>query len=101
MSKERTKDEMREMFLDECRGMCDYWANLPGDRGARERIDGAMFSLLVLIDGSSGGFPAAIDLVMRPHEDDKQFCIDEDEDYVVDGQVINDDCHLHDLFYKE
>lgn len=101
MSEAISKEEMRELFLDQIRVICDYWANESRQEDIKGKIDGAAFSMLNMFDGCSGGFPCAVDLVMRPHEDDKQFNIDGGDDYVLDGQVINDDCYLHDLFYKE
>jgi hypothetical protein len=37
---------------------------------------------------------------MEPHPDDKQYNIDNGEQWVEDGQIINDDVMLHDLYYK-
>lgn len=42
----------------------------------------------------------AMDVSMRPHEEDKAYRIKQDEDYYEPGMVIND-CNLHDIWYKE
>jgi hypothetical protein len=100
MSKAYTKDEMREMFIHQCRAYAHFWSRVE-DRTPREMCDGVVFSILNIIDGCSGGFPAAISLMMDPHPDDKDYHIAEGEDWVEDGQIINDDVMLHDLYYKQ
>lgn len=99
MSKAYTKEEMREMFIHQCRATAHFWSRVE-DRTPREMCDGVVFSMLNIIDGMSGGFPAAIDLVMQPHPDDKDYNISNDENWVEAGQIINDDGRLHDLYYK-
>lgn len=96
---ETSKEKAREMFLDQVRFLCHYWADQNG--GKLEACEGLAFSIMNIFDGSSGGFPAAIDLVLRPHPDDKDFNIGEGEDWIVDGQVINDDCHLHEMVLRK
>lgn len=96
----RTKEEMRELFLDYCRTIAHHWSKVE-DRTPHEMCDGVVFSLLNAFDGMAGGFPCAIDLVMQPHHSDKQFCIEEGEDWVQDGQVINDDVMLHEMYYRQ
>ena len=99
MSKAYTKEEMREEFLHQCRATAHFWSRVE-DRTPREMCDGVVFSILNIIDGCSVGFPAAIDLVMQPHPDDKDYHIAEGEDWVEAGQIINNDGRLHDLYYK-
>jgi hypothetical protein len=100
MTRPYTKEEMREMFLAQCKSVAFSWSR-EKDRTPREMCNGVVFSMLNIIDGMSGGFPAAINLVMEPHPDDKEFCISEGENWVEPGQVINDDVMLHDLFYSK
>lgn len=100
MSREYTKEEVRKMVLEHMRHLAQYWAIIPKDVTVLERCEGVAFSILNIFDGTSSGLPA-FDLVVRPHPDDKQFHIDEGENYMPDGLVINDDCHLHDLFYAK
>ena len=96
----RTKEEMRELFLDCCRSVADYWSRVEG-RTPREMCDGAIFSLLNILDGTAGDFPCAVNLVMQPHSSDRQFCISEGENWVEEGQVINDDVMLHEMYYLQ
>jgi len=90
---------MREMFLAQCRTTAFYWSRVE-DKTPREMCDGVVFSILNIIDGMSGGFPAAINLVMEPHPDDKEYCISNDEKWVENGQIINNDVMLHDCYYR-
>ena len=98
-SKAYTKEEMREMFLYQCRAAAYYWSTVE-DRTPREMCDGVVFSMLNIIDGMSGGFPAAISLMMEPHPDDKEYNISNDENWVEPGQIINDDVMLHEQYYN-
>lgn len=94
-----TKEEMRKMFLKECRDIAQFWSGLEG-KTPEEMCDGVVFSLLNVFDGMSGGFPCAIDLVMSPHLEDKQYYIDNGEKWIQQGQVINDDVMLHELYFQ-
>ncbi len=94
-----TKEEMREMFLYQCRTIAKYWSRVK-DQTKEEMCDGVVFSILSVIDGGSGGFPCAIDLVLRPHPEDKDYWITEGENWVEDGQVINNVTNLHDYYFK-
>lgn len=100
MSKAYTKEEMREMFLYQCRQTAHFWSRVE-DRTPREMCDGVVFSILNIIDGMSMGFPAAISLMMDPHPNDKDYSIAEGEDWVEAGQIINDDVMLHDHYYNK
>ena len=93
MSNQRTKKEMLEMFISQVNLITSYWADV--DATEQEKLDGVAFSIMNIFDGCCGGFPAAIDLVLRPHPDDKQYDIDNGDDYVADGMCINDDVMLH------
>jgi hypothetical protein len=74
--------------------MIKYWDSQKGMTSA-EKLDGLAFSFLTLIDGSTLNMPA-MNIVLRPHPDDKQFLIMNDEDWFVDGMTINDDATMHD-----
>jgi hypothetical protein len=42
MTEPHTKEEMRQMFLDECQSIAFYWSRLE-DKTPRERCDGVVF----------------------------------------------------------
>jgi hypothetical protein len=97
-----TAEEARAIFLDAIRTYIDYWANNPAvaDRTHQRRLEGFAHSLLCVIDGVSSAMPCSMDLVLSPHPDDKQFNIDQGENWIEAGMVIND-CHLHELLYRK
>ena len=95
----KSKKEMQYVFIHELVSIVEYWVNLKGV-SEKEKCKGVAFSIMNIFDGTSGGFPCAIDLVLNPHPDDKQYCIENDENYIEKGVVINDDLLLHDLLSK-
>lgn len=100
MSEVITKEEARDLFLEQVRVIAHYWITNERAESSKEKVEGAIFSVMNIFDGTCGGFPAAIDLVLRPHSDDKKYCIDNDENWIEDGQLINDDCHLHEMVFR-
>lgn len=99
MSKPRayTVEEARTRYLKHVRHLAEYWSQVP-NKTPLEMCEGVVFSMLVVFDGGSGGHPA-IDLVLRPHPDDKAFLQGEGENWTEDGTVINADDQLHERFY--
>lgn len=93
----KTADELRFEFLESLRELIDYWLEVKRDT-ERERMSGLVFSILNLFDGTTMGFPA-LDLVARQHPDDKQYHIDNGENWIEDGTVINGDSMLHEEWY--
>jgi hypothetical protein len=100
MSRPFTPEECREMFMSHVRAMVRYWQNeTRADRN--EAIEGMAHSMLCMIDGVSGGLPA-FQLIPYSHPDDKQYHIDNNENYWPDDVDIADapDC-LHHMLYKK
>lgn len=98
MSKPRayTKEEVREQLLRHMKALAEYWDNV--DRPTTlEKIEGALFSTLVIFDGGTVGLPA-FDIVVRPHPEDEQFHKDHGDNWYEDGMVIGDDTELHHEF---
>ena len=94
-----TKEELRKDFLDHLRTLARYWAASDHPMTKEELCSSVIFSVLCAIDGVACAVPYSLDLVCRPHPDDKQSCIDDGENWVEDGMVINDDGYLHDEWY--
>ena len=82
-------------FIDECIGVAKYWGEY-GDT-KEKAADGAVFSMLNLLDGCKMDMPL-MDVVLRPHPEDKPYCISEGSDYYIDGQVINAEVMLHEEY---
>ena len=99
MSKPIEKEVLREKFLKQVRLYAREWASYD-NKTPQERCDGLTFSILALLDGSDPELPA-FDLVARPHPDNEAYHATHGEDWVVDGQAINDDVCLHNLYYPK
>jgi len=101
--REYTEEEVRSQFLDHIRVMADYWENNVGQKTIKERLEGLAFSILVAIDGGTS-LPSFI-LAPRPHEDDKEYCIEEEENYYPQNHESNVNCDiagcLHEQFFKK
>lgn len=93
----KTDEEVREEFLNKVKGLAKYWSQVEG-RSDLEKCEGVAFSILNIFDGTSGDLPA-MDIVLSPHESDKEYCIDNKENWYEPGMVINN-CSLHEIFYK-
>jgi hypothetical protein len=96
-----TKQEVRLMLIDHFKELAKHWAisSIKEKKYTiQDRLDGLLHSILSTLDGESLELPA-IDLVLSPHEDDKQFHIQEGENYFEPGMVINDDICLHEMLY--
>lgn len=94
-SRAYTEEEVRMEFLNYIAGMAYYWAKQPGLTDL-EKCNGLAFSVLTLIDG--GTFMPSFDLIPCPHEEDKDFHIEEGENW-YEPTVINN-CQLHELWHE-
>lgn len=96
-----TAEEERKAFLNSICGMISYWnseglSNVPKDYNSRQRLEGLVHSILVLIDGGSGTMPK-YNISPAPHPDDKDYHISNGEKW-HDPDVIINDCQLHDEY---
>ena len=93
-----TSKEMRDDFLGSLRMLCSYWASVGKDQSPKELCESLIQSVFCLVDGGSSG--PSMDLVCRPHPDDKPAAIENDENWIEDGTVINAEDMLHELWYN-
>ena len=96
-----TSDELRDALLEHMRSMAKYWAevdSVDGPRTTLSRIEGFAHSVLAMLDGCSPEIPA-FDLVAKPHESDKQYHIDNDENWIEDETRISD--MLHEQWHEQ
>lgn len=107
MSREFTTDEVRNQFLDHVRGLIEYWSTVDLDQQSdtvEYRVGGVVHSLLATLDGCSMVLPGFI-VAPCPHEDDKQYNIDEGENWYPENHqssVCADiSGGLHELLYKK
>ena len=99
MSRAYTKEEVKDEMLDYFKALARYWSS-QGNITDLEKCEGVAFSILVALDGCSMSLPS-IDLVLRPNPEDKDFLIGEGENWYENGMAINNNCTLHDEFYKK
>ncbi len=92
--------KVREEFLDHIRGIAKYWANESRAQTPQEKCDGVAFSILTMLDGCAGMMPA-FDVSVSLSEEDRKYYQKEKENWYENGMVINNDVHLHELYYKE
>jgi len=70
--REMTLEECRKKFLEHLDGIAKYCAEESHVPTVLDKIHLAIFSVLVAIDGESGMPP--FELRPMPHEDDREFC---------------------------
>jgi hypothetical protein len=102
MSREKSEYEVREEFLNHVRRLVEYWNGIEKDT-TKEKLEGLAFSILTTLDGESATLPSFI-VAPLPHEDDKEYHIDNDEDYYPENHNANVKCDisgcLHEMFFK-
>lgn len=103
MAKQKTEKQVRQEFLDHVRMLVNYWDKETSKTDSREKLEGLAFSILVAIDGEAVALPSFI-LAPCPNEDDKQYHIDNGEDYYPENHDSDVKCdiagNLHNEFYK-
>ena len=96
MPRALTDEELRDKLLDHFRSIARHWSTVKIEdeqQGSlQSRIDGAIFSVLSTLDGCTLGIPP-FDLVAQPSVDDKQYCVDNDEDWIEPGTKISTMLH--------
>ena len=96
----KTVKETREEFLRAIRGIAKYWGETDTrPMSAQERCDGVAFSILVLLDGGTLGFPA-VDMYPAPHEDDQKYHEKHGENWFNPDVAFNN-CQLHEFFHNK
>lgn len=100
MSREKTMEEVREEFLGYIEMMINYWDDI-NSKNTKEKLNGLAFSILSMLDGCSASLPAFI-VAPFPHKDDKNFNIEEGNNYYPENNYTNIKCdiagELHEFF---
>lgn len=78
---------MRDQFLQQIRCIVGYWSDAD-NLSSKERCEGTAFSILTLLDGGSG-MPRMC-IIPTPHPDDKQYHVDNNENYypAISDEII-------------
>lgn len=102
MSKEKSREEVREEFLSHVRNIIQYWSDLPG-KSVRDRVEGVAFSIMSTLDGCSMAVPKFI-VAPDPDPSDKPYHIENDEDYYPENHEIDIKSDisggLHELLFR-
>lgn len=99
MSRVITKEEARKMVLEQMYEIKEFWEKESREKTLKGKMEGCIFSILALLDGSSPGLPM-MHISLRPHDDDERYHKANDENWFESGQVINDDVELHNEWAK-
>lgn len=87
-----TPEEVRQQLYSAMRGLCQYWAGVPGC-SVQEQMEGLCFSILNIIDGGSLLLPA-MDIHLSPHESDPEYYREQGERWYEPQMLINN-CAMH------
>ena len=102
MSQEKSKEEVRGEFIDNIKLLIDIWDNTTNET-PRSKLEGLAHSILTMLDGGSGNICGFI-VAPLPHQDDKQYCIDNNKDYYPQNHESNVSCDigggLHELLFR-
>lgn len=93
-----TAEEVTDIFLEHLRRTARYWAGLP-EQTPLQKCEGVVFSILAMLDGDAMGLPA-IDLVLHPHEEDKEFHRSQGSNWFEPGMAFNANVALHEIVYR-
>jgi hypothetical protein len=99
MCRAYTVDEVREQFLDYVRVMIDWWLYESRAPTTREKLEGLAHSILVTLDGGSVALPG-FTVIPCPAPEDKQYHIDNDENWYESGDDNDIAGGLHELLFK-
>lgn len=97
MSRKYTEEEIREIFIKQVWSNIQYWKNEKRAPTLDEKLEGLAFSMLVMLDGGNASMPKFV-VAPNPHPDDKDYHIENGENYFPEDCDISGG--LHDLFQK-
>jgi hypothetical protein len=87
-AKQITADEARYLFLNQLSGLAEYWDDVEG-KSSLEKLEGLLFSVMVALDGGSGGLPGYA-VVPMGQEVDIEYAKNEGFDYYPEPNINND-----------
>ena len=71
-SRQLTNEEIRQQLFNTLNGIVKYWSDESKAQSTKEKLEGAIFSVLSMIDGCNCGL-CGFKLIPNPHQDDKQY----------------------------
>jgi hypothetical protein len=95
-----TDEEVRQQFLEQVYEIKEFWEKESVSNDTiKGRLEGCVFSILALLDGSNIGFPA-VSLIAMPHPDDEEFHKSKGENWIAEGTLIGGDVELHNEWHR-
>jgi hypothetical protein len=91
-----TSEEVTEQVMEQICHDIHYWQTQPNCGSMENRVEGVIHSTLAMLDGCKLRLPA-FDLVPDVHEDDKDYHIENGENYYDSKSVAS--TSLHELLY--
>lgn len=86
-----TESEVRWLLCRHAKALAAYWDQVP-NRTQLERIEGALFSLFAVLDGSAVDLPA-FSVKPDPHPNDKAFYEERGRNWFPDDVDISGSMH--------
>jgi hypothetical protein len=96
-----TAEEMRAAMFEHMAAMLAYWRDVelhmkPAEQSEIQyRMEGFLFSLLVMFDGGSADLPAMA-ITPMPHPEDEAYCRDQGENWWSEEEI--NDTQMHEVF---
>jgi hypothetical protein len=95
-----TDEEVRQQFLEKIYEIKEFWQKESVTKdNLKDRMEGCIFSILALLDGSAIEFPA-VSLIASPHSDDEEYHKSQGENWIEDGTLIGGNVELHDEWQR-
>jgi hypothetical protein len=100
-SRELTREEVQDLFLRQIAAYIDFWLDEARAPTMRDKMQGLVFSILVILDGGSPlpGFLVA----PSPHESDRAYAIENGKNWFPpDAQEVSCDIagNLHEIWCR-
>lgn len=95
-----TVEEVRDQFLIHVWHTIRYWQKIDNPQG--DRIEGAVFSVMAMLDGTAADLPGFV-VAPAPHHSDREYCIQHGENYFPEAPQVECDIagRLHDFFFAK
>lgn len=99
--REYTRDEIRHALMKKIWAIIHYWKTHPDPQS--DRMEGCVFSILAMLDGSSMDLPEFI-LIANPSPEDKPYCIERGRRYFAMAPAGTEEANvgggLHEIFHQ-
>lgn len=84
MLREKTETEVQQDLIEHIWGLIRYWERDNGAKSSRDKLEGLAHSILATLDGCSIELPGFA-IIPNPHPDDKEYYIENGENWYPDN----------------